>query len=51
VIDLLSRERDEALRQRLAAPRALHVPHHLDVEIASAIRGSRRERRSPTTGA
>jgi predicted nucleic acid-binding protein len=40
VIDVLSaREGDEVLRQRLSAPRALHAPHHLDVEVASAVRG------------
>ncbi len=40
VIDVLSaREGDEALRRRLSAPRALHAPHHLDVEVASAVRG------------
>ena len=27
------------LRQRLSAPRTLHAPHHLDVEVASTIRG------------
>ena len=40
VIDALSaREEDEVLRQRLSAPRTLHAPHHLDVEVASAVRG------------
>ena len=27
------------LRQRLSAPRALHAPHHLDVEVAATVRG------------
>jgi hypothetical protein len=27
------------LRQRLSAPRTLHAPHHLDVEVASSVRG------------
>jgi hypothetical protein len=27
------------LRQRLSAPRTLHAPHHLDVEVASTVRG------------
>ena len=40
VIDALSaRKEDEVLRQRLSAPRTLHAPHHLDVEIASTVRG------------
>jgi predicted nucleic acid-binding protein len=40
VVDLLSaRQGDELLRQRLAAPRTLHAPHHLDVEVASTVRG------------
>jgi predicted nucleic acid-binding protein len=40
VIDALSaRKEDEALRQRLSAPRTLHAPHHLDVEVASTVRG------------
>jgi len=40
VIDALSaRKEDEVLRQRLSAPRALHAPHHLDVEVASTVRG------------
>jgi predicted nucleic acid-binding protein len=40
VIDALSaREEDEVLRQRLSAPRTLHAPHHLDVEVASTVRG------------
>jgi hypothetical protein len=38
VIDALSaRGQDEVLRQRLSAPRTLHAPHHLDVEIASTL--------------
>ena len=40
VIDVLSvRKGDEVLRQRLSAPRTLHAPHHLDVEVASTVRG------------
>jgi predicted nucleic acid-binding protein len=40
VIDaLFAREEDEPLRQRLSAPRTLHAPHHLDVEVASTVRG------------
>lgn len=40
IIDALSaREEDEVLRQRLSAPRTLHAPHHLDVEVASTVRG------------
>jgi predicted nucleic acid-binding protein len=40
VIDLLSaREGDEVLRQRLSAPRTLHAPHHLDMEVASTVCG------------
>jgi predicted nucleic acid-binding protein len=40
VVDALSaREGDEVLRQRLSAPRTLHAPHHLDVEVASTVRG------------
>jgi predicted nucleic acid-binding protein len=40
IVDALSvREGDEVLRQRLSAPRALHAPHHLDVEVASTVRG------------
>jgi predicted nucleic acid-binding protein len=40
IIDLLSaRDEDELLRQRLSAPRTLHAPHHLDVEVASTVRG------------
>ena len=27
------------LRQRLSTPRTLHAPHHLDVEVASTVRG------------
>ena len=40
VIDALSaRKDDDVLRQRLSAPRTLHAPHHLDVEVASTVRG------------
>jgi predicted nucleic acid-binding protein len=40
VVDALSaREGDEVLRQQLSAPRTLHAPHHLDVEVASTVRG------------
>ena len=40
VIDALAaREEDDLLRQRLSAPRTLHAPHHLDVEVASTVRG------------
>jgi predicted nucleic acid-binding protein len=40
VIDALSaREGDDVLRQRLSAPRTLHAPHHLDVEVAATVRG------------
>jgi predicted nucleic acid-binding protein len=40
VIDALAaREEDDLLRRRLSAPRTLHAPHHLDVEVASAVRG------------
>ena len=40
VVDALSaREGDDVLRQRLSAPRTLHAPHHLDVEVASTVRG------------
>ena len=40
VVDALSaREGDDVLRQRLSAPRTLHAPHHLDVEIAATVRG------------
>jgi predicted nucleic acid-binding protein len=40
VIDaLFAREEDDLLRQRLSAPRALNAPHHLDVEVASTVRG------------
>ena len=40
VINALSaRKEDEVLRQHLSAPRTLHAPHHLDVEVASAVRG------------
>lgn len=46
VIDLLSaRQGDEVLRQRLSAPRTLHAPHHLDVEVASTARGLAAERK------
>lgn len=36
---LANRPTDEALRQRLAAPRAVHAPHLIDAEVASAVRG------------
>jgi predicted nucleic acid-binding protein len=36
---LSAREGDEVLRQRLSAPRTLRAPHHLDVELASTVRG------------
>jgi predicted nucleic acid-binding protein len=36
---LSAREEDDLLRQRLSVPRTLHAPHHLDVEVASAVRG------------
>ena len=40
MVDALSaREGDDVLRQRLSAPRTLHAPHHLDVEVASTVRG------------
>ena len=40
VVDALAaREGDDVLRQRLSAPRTLHAPHHLDVEVASTVRG------------
>jgi hypothetical protein len=40
VVDALAaREADEVLRQRLSAPRTLHAPHPLDVEVASTVRG------------
>lgn len=40
VVDALSvRASDELLRQRLSEPRTLHAPHHLDVEVASTVRG------------
>jgi predicted nucleic acid-binding protein len=40
IIDALSaRKEDEVLRRRLSAPRTLHAPHHLDVEVASTVRG------------
>jgi predicted nucleic acid-binding protein len=40
VVDALSaREGDDVLRKRLATPRTLHAPHHLDVEVAAAVRG------------
>jgi predicted nucleic acid-binding protein len=40
IVDALSvREGDDLLRQRLSAPRSLHAPHHLDVEVASTVRG------------
>ncbi len=40
VVDALSaRQEDDVLRQRLSAPRALHAPHHLDVEVAATVRG------------
>jgi predicted nucleic acid-binding protein len=40
IVDALSaREGDEVLRQRLSTPRTLHAPHHLDVEVASTVRG------------
>lgn len=40
VIDALSaRKEDAVLRQLLSGPRMLHAPHHLDVEIASTVRG------------
>jgi predicted nucleic acid-binding protein len=40
VADALSaREGDEVLRQRLSEPRTPHAPHHLDVEVASTVRG------------
>jgi predicted nucleic acid-binding protein len=40
VVDALSaRGGDDVLRRRLSAPRALHAPHHLDVEIAATVRG------------
>jgi hypothetical protein len=40
VIDALSaREEDDVLRQRLSAPRTLHAPHHLDVEVTATVRG------------
>ena len=52
VIDALSaRKEDEVLRERLSAPRTLHAPHHLDVEIASTVRGLAAGRRSPTAAA
>ena len=40
VVDALSaREGEDVLRQRLSAPRTLHAPHHLDVEVAATVRG------------
>ena len=40
VVDVLAaREEDDVLRQRLSAPRALHAPHHLDVEVAATVQG------------
>jgi predicted nucleic acid-binding protein len=40
VIDALAaREEDDLLRRRLSVPRTLHAPHHLDVEVASTVRG------------
>ena len=36
---LAARAEDDLLRQRLSAPRTLHAPHHLDVEVAPAVRG------------
>lgn len=36
---LANRPTDEALRRRLATPRAVHAPHLLDAEVASAVRG------------
>jgi predicted nucleic acid-binding protein len=40
VVNALSaREGDEVLRLRLSVPRTLHAPHHLDVEVASTVRG------------
>jgi predicted nucleic acid-binding protein len=40
VIDALSaRAEDDLLRRRLSAPRTLHAPHHLDVEVAVGVRG------------
>ena len=40
VIDALSaRKEDEVLRQRLSAPRTLHAPHLLDIEVLSTVRG------------
>jgi predicted nucleic acid-binding protein len=40
VVDALSaRDGDDVLRQRLSAPRTLHAPHHLDVEVAATVRG------------
>ena len=40
VVDALSaREGDDVLRKRLSAPRTLHAPHHLDVEVAATVRG------------
>ena len=40
VVDALSaREGDAVLRQRLSAPRTLHAPHHIDVEVAATVRG------------
>jgi predicted nucleic acid-binding protein len=40
VVDALAaREGDDVLRRRLSAPRTLHAPHHLDVEVAATVRG------------
>ena len=36
---LANRPLDDGLRQRFAAPRAVHAPHLIDAEVASAVRG------------
>jgi hypothetical protein len=51
VIDALSaREGDDVLRQRLSAPRTLHAPHHLDVEVAATVRGPEPVKLNETSG-
>ncbi|MGH4016737.1 MAG: type II toxin-antitoxin system VapC family toxin [Pseudonocardiaceae bacterium] len=36
---LVNRPTDDVLRQRFAAPRAVHAPQLIDAEVASAVRG------------
>ena len=48
---LAARAEDDLLRQRLSAPRTLHAPHHLDVEVASAVPGPAAGKKITTSAA